>query len=102
MPINVAARAATPQILAMGISGTTLHIGERVQGHVETTPDVNAVEIHIGYWHMPIPQTGVGRFSGAGKIPFYAFFFKGNYTMRVVARDRNGREAERDLHITLR
>lgn len=85
----------------MGISDTALHIGEHVHGHVETTPDVTTVEIHIGYWHMPIPQTGVGHFAGSGKIPFYAFFFKGNYTMRVIARTPNGRETERDLPISL-
>ena len=85
----------------MGISDTTLHIGEHVHGHVETTPDVTIVEIHIGYWHMPIPQTGVGHFAGSGKIPFYAFFFKGNYTMRVIARTPAGRETERDLPISL-
>lgn len=100
-PIHVAAREASPQILAMGISDVHLHIGEHVQGHVDTTPDVTAVEIHIGYWHMPLPQTGAGRFAGSGKIPFYAFLFRGNYTLRVVARTPNGREAERDLKITL-
>jgi hypothetical protein len=99
---TVAARPAGPQILAMGISDVNLHVGERVHGHVDTTPDVNVVEIHIGYWHMPLPQTGTGRFAGSGKIPFYAFFFRGNYTMRVIARDPRGRETERDLRITLR
>ncbi|MGH7662443.1 MAG: hypothetical protein ACRENA_16185 [Vulcanimicrobiaceae bacterium] len=99
---RVASIAPGPQILAMGISDVNLHIGEKVDGHVDTTPDVTDVEIHIGYWHMPLPQTGTGRFAGSGKIPFYALLFRGNYMMRVVARTPNGRETERDVRISLR
>jgi hypothetical protein len=98
----VALHEAHPRILAMAISDSTLHVGERVHGHVDTTSDVTGVELHIGFWHMPLGRTGVGRFAGSGKIPFIAFFFKGTYTLRVVATSANGQETERDLPITLR
>jgi hypothetical protein len=98
----IALRDSRPQILAMQISDVDLHVGERVQGHVETSPDVTAVDIHVGYWRMPLSRTRTGRFDGEGKIPFIAFFFKGKYTLRVIAHSADGKTTERDLAIQLR
>jgi hypothetical protein len=101
-PPPVALQEVHPQILAMAISDSTLHVGEWVHGHVDTTADVTAVELHIGFWHMPLDRTGLGHFAASGKIPFIAYFFRGDYTLRVIATSANGKEAERDLPIRLR
>lgn len=92
---------AGPQILAMSISDLAFRPGETVTGHVETSSNVTAVEIHVGLWGMTLQHAGHGYFEGTGRIPHLPFFLKGRWTMHVVAKTANGQKTERDLSIRL-
>lgn len=86
----------------MEISKLAFQPGETVHGHVVTTADVTSVEIHVGFWGMPLVHPRTGYFEGSGTIPYLPFFLKGHWTIHVIARNADGIRTERDLRITIR
>lgn len=98
---RIAADAA-PQILAVAVSETTVHPGDRVFGRVITTSNVASVEARIGGYAMSLVKTGVGRFELTYTVAPLPWFIRGNFTMQVIARNTRGDAVTRAVPLTVR
>ena len=102
LPYVYASPHAPPRILAINISTLNARAGQTVSGSVETTSNVASVEVRIAGWGMSLARPRIGYFEASGVIPDLPPFAKGTYTLQVIARNADGRRAERDFPITLR
>jgi len=93
---------AAPQILAVAISETTVHPGDRVSGSVVTTSNVASVQARIGGYAMTLVKTGVGRFALTYTVAPLPWFIRGTFTMRVIATNTRGDTVERAIPLTVR
>jgi hypothetical protein len=93
---------AAPQILAIALSETTFHPGDRVSGSVVTTSNVASVEARIGGYSMSLPKRGVGRFALTYTVAPLPWFVRGNFTMQVIARNPRGDMVTRAIPLTVR
>jgi hypothetical protein len=92
---------AAPKILAVAMSETTIHHGDRVSGSVVTTSNVASVQARVGGYAMTLNKIGVGRFT-LRCIVNVPWFVRGNFTLRVIATNTNGATAERVIPLTVR
>lgn len=99
--LRLAADAA-PQILDVALSSTAFGVGDTVSGTVTTSSNVASVEARIATFGIDVPKTGVGRFTLRYQVPNVPFFMRGNYTMRLIARNARGDRAERDVSVSIR
>lgn len=92
---------AAPKILAVAVSETTIHHGDRVSGSVVTTSNVASVQARIGGYAMSLVKTGVGRFAltYTANLPW---FVRGNFTMQVIAKNTRGDAVERAIPLSVR
>lgn len=79
----------------------TIHSGDVVLEHVKATPNTASVEARIGGYSISLPKTGVGAFSLSYKVPFVPFFMHGGYDMVLIARNTEGVQSRRVVHITV-
>ncbi len=79
-----------------------MHPGQTISGTVLTSSNVASVEVRIATYRIAMQKVGVGRFSMAYTVPNVPFFFRGNYTMQVIARNSAGDQASRGIPITIR
>lgn len=93
---------AAPRILAVAVSETTVHPGDRVSGSVVTSSNVASVEARIGGYAMSLAKTGVGRFTLSYTVAPLPWFVRGNFTMRVIAKNTRGDTVERTIPLTVR
>lgn len=91
---------AAPKILAVAMSETTIHHGDRVSGSVVTTSNVASVQARVGGYAMTLNKIGVGRFalSYTANLPW---FVRGNFALYVIATNTNGATAERVIPLTV-
>ncbi len=101
-PVPRVAPDAAPQILAVAISETTVHPGDRVSGSVMTSSNVASVEARIGGYAMPLSKLGVGRFALTYTVVPLPWFIRGNFTLQVIARNTRGDAATRAIPLTVR
>jgi len=93
---------AAPQIVAVELSDPVFHSGETVSGTVVTSTNVSAVEVRVGAQQHRLPQVAPGIFSMSYTLPNIPFFLRGTYTARIIAQNRAGMTAEKDVSVTLR
>jgi hypothetical protein len=93
---------AAPQIVAMHIDRTTVRGGDTVSGSVITSSNVASVEARIGYYSIPVPKVGEGRFALNYIVPHLPFFMHRTYTMSVIARNAAGVAVVRTIPIRVR
>ena len=93
---------AAPQIVALYIDRTTVRGGDTVNGSIVTSSNVASVEARIGYFSIPVPKTGEGRFAVRYTVPHLPFFLHRTYSMAVIARNAAGVAAVRNVAIRLR
>jgi hypothetical protein len=104
-PANVVLRLppnAKPQILAVKVSETTVHSGDTVSGSVVTTSNVASVEARIGGYALSLSKVGVGRFALTYTVQPLPWFVRGNFTMRLIAKNTRGDTVERGVPLTVR
>ena len=101
-PVPRVAPDAAPRILAVAVSETTVHPGDRVSGSVVTTSNVASVEARIGGYAMSLAKTGVGRFQLSYTVAPLPWFVRGNFAMRVIAKNTRGATVERTIPLTVR
>ncbi|MBV8723795.1 MAG: hypothetical protein JO351_00600 [Candidatus Eremiobacteraeota bacterium] len=92
---------AAPQILAVSMTETTVHPGDDVSGNVVTSSNVASVQARIGGYAVTLTKVGVGRFALTYHVSV-PWFVRGNFAMRVVARNTRGDTVERSVPIQLR
>jgi hypothetical protein len=92
---------ASPKILGIAVSETTVHSGDRVSGNVVTTSNVASVQARVGGYAMTLQKTGVGRFALTYTVNL-PWFIRGNFTMRVIATNTRGDTVERLIPLTVR
>jgi hypothetical protein len=92
---------AHPQILAVQMSTTTFHVGDTVQGIVETSSNVASVEARIAAFSVSVPKVGIGRFALNYVVPSLPFFMHKTYDMTVIARNTRGDKTVRVIPITV-
>ncbi len=95
-------RDAPPQILAVAISETTVHPGDRVSGSVITSSNVASVEARIGGYAMSLSKLGVGKFALAYTVAPLPWFVRGSFTLQVIARNTRGDVVTRAIPLTVR
>jgi hypothetical protein len=100
-PVRLAPNAR-PQILDVNVSETRVQPGDRVFGRVITTSNVASVEARIGGYAVNLVKVGVGRFELTYTVGPLPFFVRGNFTMRVIARNTRGDTATRAIALTVR
>lgn len=93
---------AAPQITALHIDRTTVRGGDTVTGWIITSSNVASVEARIGYYSIPVPKVGEGRFALSYVVPHLPFFMHHTYDMAVIARNTAGVEAVRTIPIRIR
>jgi len=93
---------AAPEILDVAVSETTVQPGDHVVGRVVTTSNVASVEARIGGYAVNLRKTGVGRFELAYTVGPLPWFIRGNFTMKVTARNTHGDTAVREIPLTVR
>lgn len=93
---------AAPQIIAIAVSETTLHAGDRVSGSVVTSSNVASVQARIGGYAMRLNKVGVGRFALTYTVGPLPWFVRGKYAMQVIATNTKGDTAERTVPLTVR
>jgi hypothetical protein len=94
------APSARPRIFDVDIA-SRVHSGQRVTGHVTTSSNVASVEVRIATYSIVMQKTGVGAFVIDYSISNVPFFFRGTYTMHVIARNTAGDRDERTLPLTI-
>ncbi|MFZ0031680.1 MAG: hypothetical protein WBE79_02080 [Candidatus Cybelea sp.] len=93
---------APPRILDVAMSETTVQAGDRVSGSVVTSSNVASVEARIGGYAVSLVKVGVGRFALTYTVGPLPFFVRGNFTMRVIARNQGGEATTRTIPLTVR
>ena len=93
---------APPQILAVAISETTVHPGDRVSGSVITSSNVASVEARIGGYAMSLSKLGVGKFALTYTVAPLPWFVRGSFTLQVIARNTRGDVVTRAIPLTVR
>jgi len=93
---------AAPKIVSVSVSQRTMHPGQTISGTVLTSSNVASVEVRIATYSIDMQKVGVGRFAMAYTVPNVPVFFRGNYTMQVIARNSAGDQASRGIPITIR
>jgi hypothetical protein len=96
------ASQAPPRILDVAMSETTVQPGDRVSGSVVTSSNVASVEARIGGYAVSLVKVGVGRFALTYTVGPLPFFVRGNFTMRVIARNPSGEATTRTIPLTVR
>jgi hypothetical protein len=84
------------------MSETTVQPGDRVSASVVTSSNVASVEARIGGYAVNLAKVGVGRFALTYAVGPLPWFFHGNFTMRVIARNPRGEVATRTIPLTVR
>lgn len=84
------------------MSETAVHSGDTVSGSVVTTSNVASVEARIGGYAVNLAKTGVGRFALTYTVAPLPWFVRGNFTMRVIAKNTRGDAVERAIPLTVR
>jgi hypothetical protein len=92
--------SAAPRIFNVDIA-SRVHSGQRVTGHVTTSSNVASVEVRIATYSIVMQKTGVGAFAIDYSIANVPFFFRGTYTMHVIARNTAGDRDERTIPLTI-
>ncbi|MFY9664804.1 MAG: hypothetical protein WAK19_10165, partial [Candidatus Cybelea sp.] len=93
---------AAPRILDVAMSETTVRPGDRVSGSVVTSSNVASVEARIGGYAVNLVKVGVGRFALTYTVGPLPWFVRGNFTMRVIARNPRGEVTTRTIPLTVR
>jgi len=88
--------------VSVSVSQRTMHPGQTISGTVLTSSNVASVEVRIATYSIDMQKVGVGRFAMAYTVPNVPVFFRGNYTMQVIARNSAGDQASRGIPITIR
>jgi hypothetical protein len=97
-----ATASAGPAILSVSVP-STVHAGETVSWSARTTPDVTSVEAHVRVATLPFQRRAPGNFTLAFSIPkSVPPFFRGSYSVDVVARTAGGATASRSVSIDFR
>lgn len=79
-----------------------MHPGDTVSGSVVTSSNVASVQARIGGYAMPLSKVGVGRFALTYTVAPLPWFVRGNFTMRVIAKNTRGVTVERQIPLTVR
>ncbi|HEY2475429.1 MAG TPA: hypothetical protein VGI19_11585 [Candidatus Cybelea sp.] len=93
---------AAPRILAVNVSETTVHSGDKVSGSVFTTSNVASVEARVGTYSMNLNRVGVGRFALTYTVAPLPWFIHGTFTMFVIAKNTRGAIAQRTIPLSVR
>jgi hypothetical protein len=92
-----------PAINAVAISTTTIRAGRPVHGSVETSDNVNYVEVRIEYRAVAMHQDASGKFSLTYTVPWWLPpWLRHGYTLQIIARSVDGVETLREIPITVR
>jgi hypothetical protein len=83
------------------VSETVVHPGDRFRGTVVTTSNVASVEARVGGYGKTLTKVGVGRFALAYTVAPLPWFVRGNYTLRLIARNTRGDATERAIPLTV-
>lgn len=92
--------SAPPRIYNVAIA-SLVHAGQRVTGQVTTSSNVASVEVRIAAYSIVMQKTGVGTFAIDYSVANVPFFFRGTYTMHVIARNTAGDRDERTVPLTI-
>jgi hypothetical protein len=88
------ATAASVAIYDVTVSPDPVKASKIASVTVHTTPNVISIGIKVVGHTFTVPKTGEGLFYGAGKVPWFAHFFHGTFTVTFVATGPNGATAE--------
>jgi hypothetical protein len=100
---RVASTAADlpPKILSISLTDATVHSGETVHEEVIATSNTASVEARIGGYSSSLRKTGVGTFQLDYKVPWLPFFLHGRYDVLVIARNTEGVQYRRIVHVNV-
>src|SRR5581483_11084902 len=104
-PVQTVARLAPdapPEILDVQMSETDVQPGDSVSGSVVTSSNVASVEARIGGYAVTLRKIGVGHFALTYKVGDLPWFLRGNFTMKVIARNTRGDAVTRDVALRVR
>lgn len=90
-----------PRIIDIALSEHVVHSGDTVFEHVRTSLNTASVEARIGGYSTSLPKTGAGMFSGSYKVPWLPFFIHGGFDIVVIARNTEGVQSRRIVHISV-
>jgi hypothetical protein len=93
---------APPEIVAIDFSSTSVTSGETLWGKVLTSSNVASVEVRVATYAIGMRKIGVGRFALSYRLGYVPFFARGEYSMRIIARNTRGDAVDRTLPLTIR
>ncbi len=92
----------SPAIYRIDLPSHDVHSGEVVQASVLTSSNVASVEARLKNFGMSLNHVGVGRFAFRYQVPWLPPFFKGNWPVKVIARNVDGVATQKTLYVHLR
>lgn len=95
------AQSAPPSIASIEIVPDHISSGVHVHVIVHTSPDVDTIQIDVGFHHIMIPMVSVGYFAGGTTVPKIPWFVRGRFNVTVVARTPSGRRTTARSFITV-
>jgi hypothetical protein len=86
--------AALVAIYDVTVSPDPVRASKPASVTIHTTPNVISIGIKVVGHTFTVPKTGEGLFYGEGKVPWFAHFFHGAFTVTFIATGPNGATAE--------
>ncbi len=90
---------ANPAIFRIAMPGRDVHSGQIIHASVITSSNVASVEARVRGFGVNLRHVGVGRFALQYQVPWLPFFLKGEYPVRVIARNVDGVATEKVLTV---
>ena len=92
--VSSPASTAPVEIFDVTVSPDPVRANASASVMIHTTPNVVSIGIKVIGHTFIIPKTGDGVFFGAGKVPWWARFFHGAFSVMFIATGPNGATAE--------
>lgn len=92
----------SPAIFNIVLANHEVHSGQVVRAAVITSSNVASVEARLRGFGVPLRHVGIGRFALSYQVPWLPPMFKGNWPIRLIARNVDGVQAQKMLYVKYR
>ena len=99
---QVAAPEATPKVLAVQLSSTSVHMGDTWSGTIITTTNVASLEVQSPSFVFNAKRVAYGKFRFTLRWLFIEPLYRREYTVAFVARNAAGVATKRDVTVNFR
>jgi hypothetical protein len=95
-------RGGAPEIVGIAFNKLDLRRGEVWRGDFVTSTNVASLEVRTNLFSINVPRTTFGHFHFDEDLLDVPTIFVRPYSVRVIARNADGAEAEEDVPLRIR